>query len=405
MADSLRVLLASDLMLGRPMRGLTEWPEELTDELIEAPYNSVEALFARSQESSASFIILTGNVIDQHHCSPVAFRFLFDCCHRVAKHGVQVLWFEGKYDRFDEWPLGVQLPDNLTCIPSDAIKPIVRTGKKASSVRFSNVGLSSSNSPEGAMDIGLDLQAAECDFHIGISTDGRVDEAALDGSFDMIATGGRSSFREQSIAGVPAYAPGTPQPRRPGQDVEGCVLDVLLKSDRVSVNRIPTASVLFKTEQLELIAAPTLDSLKERLGERYLDMVASLEDRIGLVRWIVDVPAADFSEFNAESLEKELVEWLRSEFCNATHRLWTYRVEFRAEGATPTSWLEEDAILGDFLRALREYETDTEREIDLEQWMLTEARDVRDMLDEEIDETGRKRLLEKVREMGFQMLR
>lgn len=407
MADSMRFILASDLMLGRPLRGLTDWPSEMADDLVDAPYHSAKRIFDHALESSSRFILLAGNVLDLRTSSPRSLRFLFDECQRVAKRGIEVVWFEGKYDRFEDWPTGVVTPDNLTCVPRQSISPVEINGGKGPEAKLFNIGVEAGTDQEALDDYAeahVEPSATQ-PFLVGVASQGRVPEIDADDVLDFVALGGRSTYHEHSVDGVPVICAGTHQPRRPGKESTGGLVEVLLRPDKTTHRRVTTSFVRFVEESQEFIAAPTLESLKERIGERCLDLASSIGDDIGIIRWLVDVPSADYAGLDVHGLERDLIAWLRKEFCKQSHRLWSYRVEFRAEGATPTSWMEEDSILGDFLRALRDYEDNDDRQFAFEDFIHGEAKQVRELLDRELDESNRERLLERVREVGFNMLR
>lgn len=397
MGDSLRFLFASDLMLGKPLRGLAEWPADYLDDIVDAPYHAAMHVFDATVERSAAFLLLCGNVIEPRTASPRGIRFLFDQCRRLQKHDIDLVWLEGPHDRWDEWPSGLPLPENLHRIGRHETQALILQKPSQPVVRFLNLA-----SHRASIH---DLEAAPAKYSIGLLNDGKKLDSLGEHELSFVGIGGRSSYRESSIDGVPVVAPGTHQPRSPGNTSIGCAVDVQLRSDNVRAEKVPTSFVRFFDESLTFDSAPKFDALKDRVGERALDVVAASEGLIGIVRWQIDVPAADYAEMDVEKFEQDLEAWLRREFCSSTSRVWTYRVELHAKGPAPTSWREEDSILGDFLRGLSDYEQDASRSCDFASMLASEHHGGFEQLREMPSEDARERLVARVREVGLRLLR
>ena len=78
------------------------------------------------------------------------------------------------------------------------------------------------------------------------------------------------------------------------------------------------------------------------------------------------------AELRRGKLRGELLEWLRIEHGLSSPIVWTVGIELEPQDALPASLYEQETILGDFLRALRELETDPQQPLNLEP-LLAEA--------------------------------
>lgn len=396
MAGTIRLLTASDLLLGRPLRGLTQWPDEFFDELVEAPYEAAQRVFSAAAERAAHLLVLTGDVLEPRGTSPRAIRFLFDQCRRVQKQNVDVYWLEGKHDRWDEWPSGLPIPENLHRISRHASQPTVWKRGALPTVKLINLATHRGSSASSI--------SSEETFEIGLTQEGSQPPKLDDHELDLVIMAGRSSFLESEVSGVPVVSAGMHQPRSPGQSGPGVAVEFQLRADNVIWQPLPVATVKFLEEKVRFESAPKLEAIRERLGDKALDMVASAEDAVVIVRWIVDIPAGDFPELDLADLEQKTLVWLRKEFCSSSSKVWSYRVEFRADGPAPTSWREEDSILGDFLRGWQEMQENDE-DLQFGEMSQIDQRVVRELLESPVAGREREKLLDRVREVGLQMLR
>ena len=95
-----------------------------------------------------------------------------------------------------------------------------------------------------------------------------------------------------------------------------------------------------------------------------------------LVSWSVDAegPLAAMLRTGGD-LHRELLDWLRTEFGAAKPVVWTASLEVESQVALPEEMYEEDTILGDFLRAVREYEKEPSKPLNLEAFLAGASND------------------------------
>ena len=65
-------------------------------------------------------------------------------------------------------------------------------------------------------------------------------------------------------------------------------------------------------------------------------------------------------------LRSELLEWLRIEHGLSSPIVWTVGIELDPQNALPESLYEQETILGDFLRTVREFEADPQQPLPVE---------------------------------------
>jgi hypothetical protein len=69
------------------------------------------------------------------------------------------------------------------------------------------------------------------------------------------------------------------------------------------------------------------------------------------------------------SLAGELLGALRGEFGSGRPAAWSLSLEVEAAEALPSPWYEQETILGDFLRAVRQYQMNPADPLELESYL------------------------------------
>ena len=75
-----------------------------------------------------------------------------------------------------------------------------------------------------------------------------------------------------------------------------------------------------------------------------------------LVSWQVAAEGPLAGALRTGGLDRELIEWLRTEFGRAKPAVWTVALDVLTATELPEESYAEDTILGDFLRAVRDQE-------------------------------------------------
>jgi hypothetical protein len=85
-----------------------------------------------------------------------------------------------------------------------------------------------------------------------------------------------------------------------------------------------------------------------------------------LVTWSIAGSGPLLTELRRGKLRAELLEWLRIEHGLSKPIVWTVGLETAPGAALPASLYEQETILGDYVRTLREFELDTAQPLEVE---------------------------------------
>jgi hypothetical protein len=105
-------------------------------------------------------------------------------------------------------------------------------------------------------------------------------------------------------------------------------------------------------------------------------------------------------------LDRELVDWLRTEFGRAQPVVWTTELRVETTADLPAESYEEDTILGDFLRAVREHQQNERLSLSLANYLPDRGqnRSLAAVLDTG-EGVSRQSLLEEAAALGADLLR
>jgi hypothetical protein len=133
-------------------------------------------------------------------------------------------------------------------------------------------------------------------------------------------------------------------------------------------------------------------------------IVAEAGDRPTLVQWRLEGLARSRG-VRYEHVAGELASLLRHEFGYGTPPVWTASVEIAPPAALPGPWYEEDTLLGDFLRLMRDVEDDAEHDLELEGLLTGPAAQEAADLVRLRDHDQRQRVLQDAALLGVDLLR
>ena len=84
-----------------------------------------------------------------------------------------------------------------------------------------------------------------------------------------------------------------------------------------------------------------------------------------LVTWNISGSGPLLTELRRGKLRGEILEWLRIEYGLSAPFVWTVGLEVAPSSSVPAALYEQETILGDYLRELREYDHDLARPLDV----------------------------------------
>lgn len=353
--ESFRFLHASDFHLEQPCYGLAEAPDHLQDPLIEAPLRAVANVFETAILEDVQFVVLSGDIIAPRIAGSYALAFLMEQLEALREQKIRVYWAGSELDGPDRWPEEIQFPDNVVMFPKGQARHLVHSIHDVPIATI--IGKSALGGSVSADDFRIEPTNR---FTIAVAH-GQADPSSLAGHkpIDYWALGGQHATQMLFESPRTAYYPGTPQGRGPDEDgVHGCTLVQVDRGRRVRPKFIPADSLRWRAETLGVGEECHRNELQRHLRARMQRIATESAGCTTFVSWTIQSEGELARQLRSGALAKELVDWLRTEFGRANPAVWTVAIEVESNTGIAEELYEEDTILGDFLRAVREHEQD-----------------------------------------------
>ncbi|MEI8372700.1 MAG: hypothetical protein WCJ35_07685 [Planctomycetota bacterium] len=426
---SFRFLHASDFRLEVVPRGLTEVPDHLRDTLLDAPYTAARRVFDTALAERVAFVILAGNILQPDLAGPRGTAFLSEQFHRLAEAGISVYWAGGESDPPEAWPTAFPLPDNVRVFAKDRVTDflhqndgsplarivgISRGSRQLHPAEFSPdaVGLFSIGAACGEMETtalqsrtdGLEAHPTRNGLEAH-STKGDGLEVHPARSIHYWALGGRAERTTLFNSLAIAHYPGTPQGRSPAESsAHGCTVVHVDDQGRARMTFIATNAMEWRHETLLIDSSTQRESLEAICTQRIHSLTEGSKTDL-LVTWTIGGSGPLVAELRRGKLRGELLEWLRIEHGLSSPVVWTVGIELEWQNALPASLYEQETILGDFLRALRDIELDSQQSLNLESLLADgQAAGLFSQAVAIADPAARKRVLHEAALLGMELL-
>lgn len=366
-----RFVHAADFHLEQPLFGLSEIPDHLRDALIDAPYRAAERVVDTALAEEADFLILSGDVLEPQLTGPRGPLALVEQFQRLAERGIAVYWAGGTIDPPDAWPSAVRLPENVRVFPCGQPEECVH---RRDSVPLARLVGASRGQGRGVQPSDFDPDPAGL-FTIAVAHGLSDAEAMKARGIQYWALGG-SHIRQNLFSGVQtAYDPGSPQCRRPtGCGPHGCTLVHVDGQRQTRATFAPTDVIRWLSERILVDQATTRGDLETRLGERMRALVEMHPALDLLISWTIAGRGPLLTQVRRGGLAAELLAALREQYGQASPAAWSVSLEIEPEGALPAEWYDRQTICGDFLRAVRHYQTNAADPLDLTAYLSEQNR-------------------------------
>lgn len=368
MSAFVRFLHASDFHLEEPPHGLVDVPDHLRPLLLDSPYIAAQRVFDVAIKEHVDFVLLCGDLLDVHLAGPRGIAFLLEQFERLSAQSIAVYWAAGQTDNPQQWPTTVKLPDNVQVFPT--FKPDEISHFRGEKGLANLVGRSFG----GAMTIDpADFTGDYGELPCVAVTYGKADAERLTSrAIDYWALGSRHERQllsarklggedaaEWHASGLGHY-PGSPQGRgidEPGP--HGCTLVHISQEQTVRTQFIATDAVRWHDERLTIEGEETRFDVKRRIQERMQQLRAEAGEKRPLIAlWTLHGGEHLGSRQQRRQWCGELLSWLRTDFGRGESAAWTLNVALDDSAPLPKAWEEEDSMLGDFLRVLKEQAAD-----------------------------------------------
>ncbi len=397
---SFRFLHAGDFHLEQPAQGLSDAPDHLRSLLLELPYRAAERVFDAALAERVDFVVLAGDLLDVSLAGPHGPLFLNEQFARLDERGVPVYWASSRLDAPERWPHGCRLPDN--------VQRLVRHRQEACVFERDGQPLAWITIPphdefERPRLRGVPLEREE--LRQIVAAHGEFAQEELDPRVDYWALGGRHARETlRDLENVAHYA-GTPQGRsfvEPG--VHGCTLVQFSAFAPPRLSFLPTSVLIWHEESLEVDELTTRERLERLLRERTAALAVADPECDQWIRWTIHGSGPLLRRLRHGAMSADIVGTLREQFGRTRPAVWTESLRTRAAdliGAT----IEDETLLGEYLRELRSFRYDRARPIDLRPYLsehvssapLSEAALL-------LDEEPRDALLDEAAALGIDLL-
>jgi DNA repair exonuclease SbcCD nuclease subunit len=365
-ARPLRFVHASDFHLEMPLQGVVEVPEHLREAFCDAPYTAARRVFDAALAEEAQFLVLSGDLLDPGRAGLRGPLFLVEQFSRLAEQGVAVYWAGGEVDPPEAWPSTFPLPQNVHLFPHGRTGQFVHTPDGTPLVRL--VG-QSRDGPRPLRPERFEPDPAGLTM-IAVAN-GNIEAAALpDRGICYWALGGRQDRATLPGAPTVVHWPGSPQGRRPSETgIHGCTLVELDENGRARTSLLPTDVIRWLDERLAVDENAGRKDIEAALHQRMYALREAVPKIDLLVGWTLAGSGPLLAELRHGPLAAELLAGLRSEYGSATPATWSVSLEAEPAEALPASLYEQETILGDFLRGVRQYEVNPAEPLELETYL------------------------------------
>lgn len=365
MAEAFKFIHASDFHLDQPFRGLVELPLHLKSALANAPYDSARKVFDIAISERVDFVLLSGDLFDLSASGPRPAAFLLSQFERLADKGIEVYWCSGSVDPIDRWPTSIELPSNVVTFSATVLEDVThyRDGKAIANI----YGMGFDEKRQTSSDFVTDPDDV---FPLAIAH-GEFDTATM--PFDDVrywALGGRHKAAKIEKPGSLVAYPGTTQGRTPKETgAFGCNVCRVDSNGKLRVQRLETDCVRWLPQKIAIHETVNETELHNTLAERALKIITDNSEQICLVHWNLS-PSGDFNPaLRHRDNVASILDWLRDEFGRGDSGLWSTQVTIEPPTNIPTSWYEEDTILGEYLRAIGRYQSDDSLNLSLHEYL------------------------------------
>ena len=399
-SPSLRFVHASDFHLEQPPHGIADIPVQLRDAFVDAAYNAVEKIVDAVLAEEAEMLVLSGDILAADDIGPRSLLFLIQQFERLADRGVLVYWSRGPMDPADDWPSASMFPSNVHRFTKETTQ-FIHHAKDQQRARL--IGTSGGVQSQFCVE---DFEYEDDGLFTIALAYGQCDPAAMSKQpIDYWAMGG--SHQKNTVNRTPSmHYPGSPQGRCPAESgPHGCTLVEVDSSREVIISPLITDVLRWETNDITVDGSTDFTLLEQTLRDHMQRLIVNSATQHLLVSWNISGTGPLIGALRRGTAAADIVAKLRAEFGNQTPCAWTVTLDSNPPASFSKAWYDEESILGEFLRNVRELQANTSETIDLES-LLGEGSavgEVAGMIDLSTSDT-RANVLRRASALGVQML-
>jgi DNA repair protein SbcD/Mre11 len=400
-----RFLHASDFRLDAVPHGLSEVPDHLRDVLLDAPFASARRVFDVALSERVAFVILSGNILNAGLTGPRGTAFLTEQFERLASAEISVYWAGGPSeagemgDPPEAWPAALPLPDHVHVFAKDRVTDFLHQSDGSPLARIG--GTSRGSRPLHPGEFSPDAVGL---FTIGVACH-EVEVAALQAQgIHYWALGGQAERATLFKTPGTAHFPGTPQGRSPAElGPHGCTVVDVDDQGRARMTFVMTNALEWVHEVVPIDQATRREDLERLFTQRVLSLTHGSKTDL-LISWTIAGDGPLSAELRRGKLRGDLLEWLRIEHGLSSPVVWPVGIEVEWHSALPPALYEQETILGDFLRAVREFEIDPQLPLDVESLLPEQHAGLLPQAFAITDKATRQRVLREAALLGRELL-
>jgi DNA repair protein SbcD/Mre11 len=366
MTEKIKFIHSSDFHLDEPIRGLQQLPQPLLETLAEAPYVAAESVFDTAITEKVDFVLLSGGLCNLEQLSARAVAFLVKQFQRLEQKDIFVYWAGAKEDSADQWPGAIKLPRNVIQFHPRSVEHVDFLKENAALVRVIGVGC---DSKPVASDL---LGCVEDDVFNIVLAHADADVTAFDSdAIDYWAFGGRAESLTEEYENSVMVFPGTPQSREFHSGApSGFKLVKLNRTRKTNVRTIRSDRVHWCSPFADIQHPMDLDDARNQLGELALQLAGEHSEQTILCQW--QLAMSGEGSVNRDcgiEWRAAMLKWLRAEFGMSGNGLWSICIDERPSDDHPSKGYDEETLLGEYLRAVGRYQSDSELRLNLRNYL------------------------------------
>jgi len=344
-----RFLHTSDWQLETPIHGVVEIPPELREPFVDAPYLAAERVVQATIDHQVDFLVMSGNILAIEYASPYSFEFLLRQFQRLGEHGVTIYWLGGQLDDLDLWPAQLDLPEHVKLFPVASLQQFAhqRDGRVIAQ-------LLGQSQRKGAAWRASDYAGGGDEVpRIAVGC-GTVQKQSLENKgVDYWALGGEDRHQILLHGKQTAVYSGSPQGRQPRDtDAHGAVL-VELQFGQAKTRLIETDLYRWRKERVVATDIESVESLPALINRSLSQISADATRHQWLLVWSVVAQGQLAQSLSTHEVADRLLRVLNQ--TSAQGHRWSLALDVDPV-PPPTELLDEDTILGDFLRSVQRLE-------------------------------------------------
>ena len=199
--------------------------------------------------------------------------------------------------------------------------------------------------------------------------------------------------------------PGTSQSRGPSEAGEhGSTLVRVDENGFINTYTLPTDSMRWIQQRVRIGSNMSKEDIKAKFEDLAFGLIAEADGQLLLVDWQVSADGAMNGKLHCNEWLSEVKTWLRTEFGQVGGTLWSMGIELLTPRSLPEEWYEEDTMLGDYLRSVREYQQDTTGKLNLSQFVDHDSSEEVLVAATQFDADQRRDMLRESAMMGVKLL-